>query len=206
MEKKLATNNLQIISVSVQLKKSKLLISCLYIPPNATTFETFEILDQYLDELVVQPETHQVICGDFNVNMIQKGIKQKRLRNGNNLDIPKLTPTRETASSKSCLDVFFSHIPLKITLDQSDISDHHTVLATLNTNFKVSCKESNTFSRKWKALENENVLKEAQEISELHSSLMITLDKFCPMKEVKPSERKNWIDNEIKNETTKINI
>ena len=52
VEKKLTAKNLQIISVSVQLKKSKLLISCVYIPPNATTFETFEILDQYLDELV----------------------------------------------------------------------------------------------------------------------------------------------------------
>ena len=110
--KELTTNNPQIISVSVQLKKFKLLISCVYIPPNATTFETFEILDQYLDEIIVPPETHQVICGDFNVdNMIEKGTKQKRLRNliyGNNLDIPKfLTPTRKTVSSKSCLDVFF---------------------------------------------------------------------------------------------------
>ena len=42
-----------------------------------------------------------------------------------------------------------------------------------------------------------------KQISELHSSLMITLDKFCPMKKVKPSKRKNWIDNEIKKETTK---
>ena len=205
MEKKLTTNNLQIISVSVQLKKSKLLISCVYIPPNDTTFETFEILDQYLDELVVPPETHQIICGDFNVNMIQNGIKRKRLRNlmnGNNLDIPKLlTPTRETVSSNSYLDIFFSNIPLKIKVDQSDVSDHHTVLAAFNTSFNDNCKESNTFTRNWKALENENVLKEAQfflgeklkslcspmktidkQISELHSSLMITLDKLCPMK------------------------
>ena len=84
-----------------------------------TTFETFEILDQYLG-IVVPPETHQIICGNFNVNLIQNGIKQKRLRNlmnGNDLDIPKLsTQTWETASSKSCLDVFFSNIPLKITL------------------------------------------------------------------------------------------
>ena len=107
-------------------------------------------------------------------------------------------------------------------MDQSDVSDHHTVLATFDTNFNDNCKESNTFTRNWKALENENVLKEAQyflgeklkspcspmktidkQISELHSSLMISLDKFCPMKNVKPSKRKNWIDNEIKKETTK---
>ena len=81
VERKLTTNNLQIISVSVQLKKSKLLISFVYIPPNATTFETFQIIDNYLDELVVPPETHQVICGCFNNNMIQNGIKQKLLRN-----------------------------------------------------------------------------------------------------------------------------
>ena len=47
VEKSLTKNNLQIISVALQLKKSKLLISCAYIPHNATTFETFEILDQY---------------------------------------------------------------------------------------------------------------------------------------------------------------
>ena len=115
-----------------------------------------------------------------------------------------------------------SNIPLKIKPDQSDVSDHHTVLATFNTNFNDNCKESNTFTRNWKALGNENVLKEAQyflgeklkslrspmktidkQISELHSSLTITLDKFCPMKKVKPSKIKNWIDNEIKKDTTK---
>ena len=117
VEKKITTNNLQIISVAVQLKKSKLLISCVYIPPNATNFETFEILDQYLDELVGLPEAHQIICGEFNVNFAQNRIKQKCLRNlmnGNNLDIPKLlTPTRETAASKSCLDVFFFQHTIK---------------------------------------------------------------------------------------------
>ena len=149
MEKKLTTNNLQIISVAVQLKKSKLLISCVYIPPNATNFENFEILGQYLDKLVVPSETHQIIWGGFKVNFYQNGFKQKCLRylmNGNNQDIVKLlTPTRETASSKSCLDVFFSNIPLKITLDQSDFSDHHTLIASFNTKFKASCEESNFF-------------------------------------------------------------
>ena len=95
--------------------------------------------------------------------------------------------------------LFFQYSIEKI-LDQSDVSDHHTVLATLNTHFKVSCTETNTFPRNWKALENENVLKEAQyfqeklknlsspkktidkEISELHSSLKITLDHFVPWK------------------------
>ena len=43
---------------------------------NATTFETFKIPDQYLDELVVvPPETHQAVCGGFNVNMIQNELK-----------------------------------------------------------------------------------------------------------------------------------
>ena len=87
-----------------------------------------------------------------------------------------------------------------MTSDHSDVSDHDSVLATFSTNFKVSCQESLTFSRNWRALENENVLKGSQyflgeklknnsspnktmdnQISELHGSLMITLDKFCPM-------------------------
>ena len=82
--------------------------------------------------------------------MIQNGTKQefwrlRNLMNGNSLDIPKLlTPTRETVSSNSCLDIFFSNIPLKIKVDQSDVSDHHTALATFNTHFNDNCKESNT--------------------------------------------------------------
>ena len=95
----------------MQLKNSKLLILCVYISPNATNFEIFEILDQYL-ELVVPPKINQIVFGDLNVNMIQNRIKQKRLRNlmnGNNLDIPKfLTPTMKTAYSKNCVDAFFS--------------------------------------------------------------------------------------------------
>ena len=81
--------------------------------------------------------------------------------NGKNLDIPKpSTRTREIASSKSCLEVFFSNIPLKITLDQLEVSDNHIVLATFNTNFKVSSKESSTFWRNWKALVNNSVASE----------------------------------------------
>ena len=80
-----ATNNKKsaVISVAVQLKKSKLLFSCVYIPPNATNFETFEILDKYLDELVFPSETHQIFSADFEVNMIQNGIKPKALEKPN---------------------------------------------------------------------------------------------------------------------------
>ena len=111
----------------------------------------------------------------------------------------------------------FFNIPLKITLDQSDVSDHHNVIADLNSNFKASCKEKKCFFEKLESIRErksaqmaQNFLREKlknlfspkktidKQISELHSSLTMHLDKFCPMKKVKPSNRKNWIDNEIK--------
>ena len=46
---RLTTNNLQISCVAVRMNTTKLLISFVYIASNATTFKTFEILEQYLD-------------------------------------------------------------------------------------------------------------------------------------------------------------
>ena len=55
------TNNkiLQIISVAVQLKKSKPLISFVYSLLNTKTFQSFEKQDQYLIE-IVPTENHQI--------------------------------------------------------------------------------------------------------------------------------------------------
>ena len=76
VEKNLTANNLQTIGVAVQLKTFKLLNSCVYNPPNAGIFQIFEMLAHYRDELIVPPESHQIICDDFNVSLIQNGTKR----------------------------------------------------------------------------------------------------------------------------------
>ena len=70
--KKLITKKLQILTVALQMKANEILMNCVYSPPNATAFETFDIIEQYLDEILVLPETLQILWGDFNVNLIQK--------------------------------------------------------------------------------------------------------------------------------------
>ena len=42
-----------------------------------------------------------------------------------------LSPTRETDSTQSCLDVFFYNWFIEKSANQSDITDRHTVLATV---------------------------------------------------------------------------
>ena len=54
-----------------EVKQVTLLMSFVCNTPNAKAFKTFEKNYQYLDELLVRPETLQFVCGDFNVNPVQ---------------------------------------------------------------------------------------------------------------------------------------
>ena len=38
-----------------------------YIPPNATTIATFDVLNTYLEPYVSDPQSLHALCGDFNV-------------------------------------------------------------------------------------------------------------------------------------------
>ena len=62
------TNSLQAISLEIKFCDKTHLVTCAYIPPNATKAETFEKLSSYIDQISITPSTLHIVCGDLNVN------------------------------------------------------------------------------------------------------------------------------------------
>ena len=73
-------NNIQAVSVYFSIGTKKLSMTCVYIPPNANTIATFDVLSTYLEKNFSDPKSLHVLCGDFNVNFLSKGNKQSYLR------------------------------------------------------------------------------------------------------------------------------
>ena len=117
------------------LEQKKLSMTCLYIPPNATTIATFGVLSTYLEQHISDPQNLHVLCGDFNVNFLSKGNKQSYLR--------KLTQTfdlklvsenlikRETKNSSFYIDLFFKNFESEVTRQRTKITDHFLLFLKL---------------------------------------------------------------------------
>ena len=133
-------------------------MTCVHIPPNATTIATFDVLSTYLEQQISDPQSLHVLCGDFNVNFLSKGNKQSYLREVTqtfklNLVNENLI-TRETKNSSSYFDLFFTNFESKVTRQKTKITDHysHFIKWKNKTNLET---EFNFFqSRNWAKLEN----------------------------------------------------
>ena len=66
-KQKVNDNNLQILTLDSN-SKTKLYLTCVYIPPSAVINQNLTKLKNFLDNLVVDPGSYQTVCGDFNVN------------------------------------------------------------------------------------------------------------------------------------------
>ena len=95
-------------------------MTCVYIPPNATTYATFDVLSTYLEHYVSDPKKLYVLWGDFNVNFLSNGNKQSFLRELAQTFVSKLVSenliTRETKNSSSYIDLFFTNFETLFTI------------------------------------------------------------------------------------------
>ena len=107
-------NNIQILSALIKTQiKQKIVVICVYIPPNFLNNATFESMQNYLDGLTLGPETDHIVCGDFNVNFLLNSTKRKTIEDnmiGNGMLEKKMSclPTRVTERSSTLIDFFFS--------------------------------------------------------------------------------------------------
>ena len=113
--KRTSCNNIQLLSVKIKNEKLKnTIISCVYIPRSAVKTQTLLILQKVLDDIKVAPSTHHLLCGDFNINVLRKSKRLSELKsilNGNDLFLQNGNQaSRETQTSKTCLDLFFSNV------------------------------------------------------------------------------------------------
>ena len=131
------------------------------MPPNSVKADTLNTLESYCDSLNFQPSEIHVVCGDFKVNFLKESSKQKRINEimtGCGLELRNSNcPTRQTSTSGSCLDLFFSKKPCLVTVNKTDISDHFTVSLSLNS--KVSYSENlPVHYRQWAKLTHPKVM------------------------------------------------
>ena len=92
----------------------------------------------------------------------------------NNLSIVEsIETTRETSSTKSKLNAFFSNALSSVHTTDSGISDHHTVTLTIEQSLENSSNRHEKFTRKWVKLENRNFVEDLNNIF-MNKSKLIT--------------------------------
>ena len=126
-------NNIQILSVLIKTQiNQKIVVTCVYIPPNSLNNTTFESLQNYLDGLTLGPETDHTVCGDFNVNFLLNSTKREKIEDimiGNGMLENKMSclPTRVTERSSTLIDLFFCTSSFSTKTIKNSVSDHFGV-------------------------------------------------------------------------------
>ena len=150
IELSLKLNNIQAVSVYFSIGTKKLSMTCVYIPPNATTIVTFDVLSTYLEQQISDPQSLHVLCGDFNVNFLSKGSKQSYLRDRTQKFDLKLVSenliTRETKNSSSYIDLFITIFESEVTRQKTKITDHYSLFLKLKNKFNLET-ELNFFNQ-----------------------------------------------------------
>ena len=134
--------------------------------------------------------------------------------------------TRETACSKSNLDIFFCNFTAELKVKKTCISDHYSVFLGFQTGTQMENKLEHITSRNWQKLKNISLIEKinfvlSHEISKLENCekyktidnkfeelqilLKSILDRYLPKQVVKNKNHHSWVDNQLKRETAKKN-
>ena len=105
-------NGLQALTMRVTgTVETAIYVTCMYMPPNSVNTETLSKIESYIDRLIIEPQSYNIVCGDFNINFLKNNQKRETLKEiikGCCMKIiDENSITRETACSKSNLDIFF---------------------------------------------------------------------------------------------------
>ena len=155
-------NNIQILSVLIKPQiNQKLVVTCVYIPPNSLNNATFESLQNYLHGLTLGPETDHIVCGDFNVNFLLNSTKRKKIEDimiGNGMLENKMSclPTRVTERSSTLIDLFFCTSSFSTKTIKNSVSDHFGVQFFSNF-LKKDVFTEKTFARNWNKLKKRDI-------------------------------------------------
>ena len=128
-------NDLKALTKKIKADKQHyLIITPLYIPLTRQNIVNFQRLEHYLDILPIDREAKHTLYGDFNIKFLVNNTNFRKLVTllaVNNLSIVEnIEPTRESSSTKSTLDAFFSNTLSSVHTNDSGISDLHTVTLT----------------------------------------------------------------------------
>ena len=129
-------------------------VTCMYMPPNSVNTETLSKIESYIDSLIIEPQSYNIVCGDFNINFLKNNQKRETLKEIMKgccmKTIDENSITRETTCSKSNLDIFFAilqqsyklkrHVYLIIILYFLVFRQEHRWKTNLNTSLQETGK------------------------------------------------------------------
>lgn len=144
-----------ILSLSVErtielsaVELEQFIVVCVYRPP-LSNFELFENIMESVLLKISHSRKKLLICGDFNVNILENSTMSVRLLNlfkSGNLNYIFMEPTRVTATSATCIDNIFTDIfPTNKSVISKLESDHLGQLIVFETLRKNVVKKQITF-------------------------------------------------------------
>ena len=221
----------EILSINCILNQKTLQISVIYNPPDKSKPQFCDELDSFLESISTR-NSHALILGDFNIDILNNtntGNLYRNIVHQNGFQMLISQPTRETTTTKTCLDhiftnsidVFESGVVLK-----HNITDHYPVYCKLSTRIEAPKSEEVSqwdlsFLRNDDAklrflfllqqkLESSSIYNDPNPESSLKTFFDIlyeTTNKFACIKSSSCTKRSicPWISNKIKNAITKKN-
>jgi exonuclease III len=118
---------------AIELVDFKILVVCIYRSPNSNVEIFLQLLDEALNKMSKRG-CFLVLCGDWNINLLDENTHQKALSSlllSNNLQNTVLCPTRVTSSSSSLIDVMIASKLFQQTSTQVvelGFSDHFALI------------------------------------------------------------------------------
>ena len=130
--KKFGCTSIQILTVKINRKNGEsFLLTVIYIKPNISINEISEIFQMFFEELTPDPEQLHIVCGDFNIDHSSKNIKLTKLKDifssYNLSNMSNVGYARESAKSRTNIDVVYCSKTVEIEIIKSAVTDHYTV-------------------------------------------------------------------------------
>ena len=153
-------------------------VTCMYLPPNSVNAEALSKIESYFDSLMIEPQSYNIVCGDFDINFLKNNQKRETLKEIMKgccmIIIDENSNTQETACSKSNLDIFFCIFTAELKVKKTCICDHYSVCLGFQTGTQMENKLENITSRKWQKIKDISLIEKinfvlSHEISKLEN-------------------------------------
>ena len=128
------------VKVSDFKKTKKVIVSCFYCEPSRNKSKYLDHVEEVLE---INSGGLQIACGDFNIDMLNENLATRvsleYLMYSQGLDLVSLRePTRETATSGTCIDSIYSNITVQRSqIEKTTFSDHYSLKLDLDIYYEV---------------------------------------------------------------------
>ena len=181
--KKSGCTSIQILTVKINTKNGKsFLLTLIYIKPNTSINEISETFQMFFEELTLGPELLHIVCREIKIDHSSKNIKLTKLKDifssYNLSNMSNVGNTRESAKSRTKIDVVYCSKTVEIEIIKSAVTDHYTVQIVFSDYVGKTVPLKNKVYRDWTVLENhlileKSLLKKETNWAELCRTLML---------------------------------